>query len=656
MQKLYKKLRYLTFCIVFATFILAPIHITHAEFSDSTTQTAGIKLELGNIDLAVKDSSNNRIVDLEKNQKQIQLKETVQNKGSLNGKLAYRVLFKNTITKEIKIQKDYVLLTDNSDGDSLNLNPGASQEVSINVDISPIQNQIEITEVQIEFLLFQTNGTLEKPMFHDEITMIYNLILDKEDGEVVIPPENGESNDYWPTTGWIDHGNIRYNKEEYSPIMYFSEIAGTSNQQIKNLNDSIFYIEVKNKKGIDLAELTIRSPEDMTIRVEHVNENKQHLKITISIDKTKFQRKILSVPIYDYSIASYHGNNFELSEEDEPITLKRILLSTDEAGSREFKTSPISLFGETREISLTQTQEDNTLYLHEVLTEIDLNKKTAVYVEVSGENKELVNVKKDQSTTSQFTLQPKNSSSTQIEDIELAVLLKGNSGEVLEVKRDIQLMPVIQESMWPQYMDKEWGIPDKTDKYNQTVSIDLIENKGKMISKNEFFIYVKNLYKEELHFSMSDSSNYIVQNIGYNSSGDYMRIALKFISSDLNEYNFPWGFNFSIQREISTKHINSVEVRASYHKMTVAAQPQLEITLQERSNFVAEFNIEQQIIQPLKNSDTELYIYYDQLVSDYDLVNFKEEILDYLNDHNSTLTFELEDDPNSKAVKLIIQK
>lgn len=673
LSSLYKKKKFLISLIILLSFLLAPVHITHAHFSDSTSVDAGIKITLGSIDLEVDNDANTGELILGNGTDETELKDTVQNVGTLTGKLAYKINVKkadgtnidSSLLRSLKITMnnqelnmnnlDQYLPVPTQAGEFFYLIPEeTSKEITMKVKLTSDVQKTQKINIEVEYMLFQTNGTVEKPLFYDVDKSIHEIVLNKKDEEIINPPE--EENSYWPTSGWIDHGNIRYNKDNYSPVMYFSEISGTNSKQIKNLNDIIFYVEIKNKKGINLAEdLKIRCPEDMIIKVEYVDGNKQRLKITLSIDETKFKRDILSVPIYDYSIASYNENNFELSNKDEPITLRRILLSTDDTGPRQFKLNPISLFEDKREIFLAQTIEDNTLYLHEKLSQIKLNEKVETFVEVIGENGKLVNVAKNRSMNSQFTLEPKNSRDNQVNGIGLSVLLKGNSGEVLEVKRDIQLMPVIQDAQWPQQMNAEWGIPDMMNQYNQTASINIIENSEETTSKENFYIYVKNPYREKLAFSILNSEHFITQNIGYNSTGSYMRIALKFSKFNTNEYNLPWGFNFSIQKEVSTEHINSATVGVSYSKIKIAKQQQ-ELSIQENYNFASDFNVETQIIQPIKNGDTELYIYYDQLADNYNLEDVKEEIFDYLKAYNTPLTFSLEDEPVARALKLTIQE
>lgn len=671
MKNQYRKVKFLISFIMLFSFLLVPVHITHAQFSDSAALDAGIKITLGSIDLEANNTASIEDITLGNGISEIELKDTVRNLGTLTGKLAYKLNVKtadgtninSSLLKSLQItMNNQEVNMDNLDhyfpvptqaGDVFHLVPEeTAKEISMKVKLTSDIQQTQTINLEIEYMLFQTNGTIEKPLFHDIGKSIHEIVLNKKAEEVINPPE--EENSYWPTSGWIDHGNIRYNKDNYSSVMYFSEISGANNKQIKNLNDIIFYVEIKNKKGINLTDLTIRSPEDMIIKVEHVDGNKQHLKITLSIDETKFKRDILSVPVYDYSIASYKQNNFELSEENEPITLKRILLSTDDTGPRQFKINPISLFEDKREICLAQAIEDNTLYLHEKLSQINLDEKVETFVKVTGENGKLVKVAKNRLINSQFTLEPKNSRDNQVNGIGLSILLKGNSGEVLEVKRDIQLMPVIEDAQWPQQMNAEWGIPDIMNQYNQTASINIIENSEETTSKENFYIYVKNPYREKLSFSISDSEHFIIQNVGYNSAGSYMRIDLKFNKCNTNEYSFPWGFNFSIRKEVSAGHIDNAKVNVSYRKMEIAKEQQL--IVQENYSFDSEFNIEAQVIQAIKNGDTELYIYYDQLADNYSLEDVKENIFNHLKAYNTSLTYTLEDEPIAGALKLTIQE
>ena len=657
MLKSYNKIKYFIFCIVFIIFTLAPIHITHAEFSDSVSQTVGIKLELGSIDLTMKENTHSRTVRLDKGQSKVQLEETLQNNGSLTGQLAYKITFKDTISGNIIMQQDYTMLTDNL-ANALTLEPNESKNVSIDVNIALTQDQINNTQVQIDFLLFQSNGTIENPMFSDNVTTIYYLDINNN-GEEIIPPEENDPKDYWPTIGWIDHGNVRYNKENYSPVMYFSEIKNS--QQIKNLNDIIFYIDIKDKNGIELTDLTIRSPEDMIIKVEHINDNKQHLKVTISIDKNKFNRNILSVPVYDYSIAFNNGNNFELSEEDEPITLKRILLSTDEAGTRTFNVRPINLFAEERDIYLAQTEQDNTSYLTTPLTKIPVVKSSEIAIEVSGDNKELVEAKKIQTEANSFTLKPKSQTEKKKTAMELRAFLEGTSGETLEVKRGIQLLPTTNETIWPQEMTTIWGTPDGKGNYGNKPIFNLKIVNNKFVSTNSSSIYVNNPFKEELQFAQNNSENFFNQTIFYSPSGEYMKVDLKFTSNNLKPGTRPGGFSFIVFREkninlSNPEHVHNTWVEIDYvTAKEIARYNQNKMAVEEASTNT-EVSYKEQLIQAITNGDKELYIDYNQLPREYDFLRIEEDISKMLNIQGDEIDFIIEDVPELKAIKLTIQE
>lgn len=170
---------YLTILLVLLCILLVPNAKVYAYFSDDISEYSGIELTLGSIDLKVKEKSN-RIVNLETGQNKVQLEETIQNEGTLTGKIAYRILFKNINSNKVSFQSEYKMLTDGSSNNSLMIEPNESKVVSVEVDITSIQSQIEHTEVQIEFLLFQTNGTIEKPLFHDNEAVFYNLKLTED--------------------------------------------------------------------------------------------------------------------------------------------------------------------------------------------------------------------------------------------------------------------------------------------------------------------------------------------------------------------------------------------------------------------------------------------------------------------------------------------
>lgn len=665
-KKIKKKTMLIAFLVLLCS-LFVPAHTVYAYFSDTISEDAGIELTLGSIELAVKENSRHNVLTLENAQSSIQLTETIQNKGTLTGKLAYKInltksdgsqldeKLENSIkitlnNQEANIQNNYDLLSDESNTKIL-LNPSSSTDIHIVIETTSSLEKSEEIKLQIELLLFQTNGTLESPLFHDKLTKAYDITLNKKEAE--------KPNDYWPTTGWIDHGNIRYNKEDYSPIMYFSEIKNS--QQIKNLNDIIFYIDIKDEKGIELTDLSIRSPEDMLIKVEHVNDNKQHLKVTISINKTQFKRTILSVPIYDYSIASYTKNTFELSEEDAPLTLKRMLLSTDEAGVRTFNVHPINLFAEERDIYLAQTEQDNTSYLNTPLTKISFNKSPEISIEVSGDNKELVETKKIQAEENSFALKPKSKAETKKAGMNLNVFLKGTSGEILEVKRNIQLLPTSSETAWPKGMSTIWGTPDGKGNYGTQPNFDLKEVNNKFVSTNSTSIYVKNPYKEELQFTQSDAEKIFNQTIYYSPDGQYMRVGLKFISDNLVQDARPYGFSFIIFREkdVNTSdsiYIDNTWVELKYTISKETAQSSQNKMAVEEVSPNTEMSYEEQLLQAVTNGEKELYIEYTQLPIDFDVAKVEEDIRNIMANQGVEIEFLIEDDPELKAIKITVQE
>ncbi|MFL2105887.1 hypothetical protein [Desemzia sp. FAM 23991] len=661
-----KSLRIVFLILLCSLFV--PNHTVHAYFYDVISENVGIELTLGSIDLDVKEDSNNSVLTLKSGQNKIQLKEVIQNKGTLTGKLAYKINLtksdggeldenlKNSIkitlnTQAANIQDSYELLSDESNLQIM-LNPGSSIDVHIVIETTTSPEQSEEIKLQIEFLLFQTNGTLENPLFHDELTKVYDIILDKKETEKL--------DDYWPTSGWIDHGNIRYNKEKYSPVMYFSEMKDS--QQIKNLNDNIFYVEIKDENGLELTDLAIRSPEDMIIKVEHVNDNKQHLKITISIDKTKFKRNILSVPIYDYSIAFNNGNNFELSEEDEPITLKRILLSTDEAGARTFNVRPINLFEEEREIYLAQTEQDNTGYLNQPLSKASFDNKPKITMEISGANKKLIDIKKAQiENDNYFTLKPKSKTATKETEMDLSIILEGTSGEILEVKRDIQILPTTSEAVWPQGMSTIWGMSDGKGNYKESTTSDIQVSNGSYVSTKNISIYVKNPYKDELQYIPPNSDKFTSQSIFYSPDGEYMKIDLKFSSNSLKEFPYTEGFNFTVLREsgIGADNMNYVPGQWAAVQFTLlkeskqASQNKLTV---EQTTPNTEMSYEEQLLQAVTNGEKELYIEYTQLPIDFDVAKVEEDIRNIMANQGVEIEFLIEDDPELKAIKITVQE
>ncbi|MFL2100881.1 hypothetical protein [Desemzia sp. FAM 23989] len=574
-KRIKNKLRLVTFFVLLCLLIV-PSHPVYAYFSDAISEDTGINLTLGSVDLSVENDVNNETTTghtLKSENNKVDLKSLIKNNGTLSGKLAYKInltkadgtSISNDLLQSInlkindedaKINNQYNLVS-NVDSNALILDPAESKDFLIQMEVTDFSNQNESIKMHVEFLLFQTNGTIEKPLFHDQEAVSYAFEIEKE--EVVTPPKE-ENEEYWPTNGWKDKGNIRYNLEDYSPIMYFSEIAGTT--KIKNLNDIIIYIEVKAPEGVDLDELSISSPEDMSIEVHHVNENKRQLKVTFSINKNKFKRQVLFDPIDKYSIAAWRvKNTFDFNYQNAPISVKRILLSTDEAGNRNFSPRPINLFGETREIHFAQTNQHNTPWLSEPLENISFDDKVEVSVKIEGNNKNLVQIGEDATGNAQFTLQPTQLTEEMMSGPQLSVLLTGTSGETIEIKRNIQFLPTNSEVYWPEKMDTTWVTRDLEGNFTTSqASAKLVVNNGKYSSEN-MFIYIKNSYKEALQFSLTKPTTFPVQIIEYSGSGDYMRVVFNYNGSNATippySNSISDGFTFTVEREIGGSLIYS---------------------------------------------------------------------------------------------------
>lgn len=91
MKNQYRKVKFLISFIMLFSFLLVPVHITHAQFSDSAALDAGIKITLGSIDLEANNTASIEDITLGNGISEIELKDTVRNLGTLTGKLAYKL-------------------------------------------------------------------------------------------------------------------------------------------------------------------------------------------------------------------------------------------------------------------------------------------------------------------------------------------------------------------------------------------------------------------------------------------------------------------------------------------------------------------------------------------------------------------------------------
>lgn len=201
-----KKIKVISFLIAIFSLILAPLYITHARLNDSTAISAGIKLELGEVDLTFSNPDQltleHEVFEANNEPVTVQMPE-IKNIGSLDGKIFFKVeLFElrngeeptkisNPSEKKIDLMiqfggkeqkitssqlETFQPITIEND-QPLILSPSDSTSLSFKFLASSVNNVAAYT-INFLFLMTQTNGSPEKPMFHDTQEMFYQFNID----------------------------------------------------------------------------------------------------------------------------------------------------------------------------------------------------------------------------------------------------------------------------------------------------------------------------------------------------------------------------------------------------------------------------------------------------------------------------------------------
>ena len=184
----------------------------YAAFQDEDIVTTDLKLTLGNVDLEFNnpDQISKEYINLKTNNEAVRIQvPEMKNQGNLDGKIFYRIdLYQMEEGEKIKVPDEMInhpgnkfeltvqsngiesnKVTSDEVGDFLPVLDKNSQSLILQSDemiqielffSSNNMNHVDGYKIELTYLMMQTNGTLEKPMFHDEITMSYEIKLDRK--------------------------------------------------------------------------------------------------------------------------------------------------------------------------------------------------------------------------------------------------------------------------------------------------------------------------------------------------------------------------------------------------------------------------------------------------------------------------------------------
>lgn len=261
------------------SFLLVTPSTVQAYFSDTNSIDTGIDITLGSIDLEVGNFENTGELKLGNGVNEIDIKHKVQNKGTLEGKLAYKINAKKadgtdidaSLLKSLKIiVNNQAMNIDNinqyspvstQDGDAFYLIPEETpKEVSMKVKLTSDIQQTQTINIEVEYMLFQTNGTIEKPLFCDSVKLNHKIILDKKD-------------DFWPSKP-IKSGDYQY-AIDMPETFYFSnkeESIFVFPNYYTSINHGTFYLE-STKKVTDWGNVVRwKNADSVSYKVEPISE------------------------------------------------------------------------------------------------------------------------------------------------------------------------------------------------------------------------------------------------------------------------------------------------------------------------------------------------------------------------------------------------
>ncbi|MGE7367099.1 hypothetical protein ACQKKE_10810 [Desemzia incerta] len=255
--------------LILAALIFTVLFLTeykvYAYFSKSASENVGLQVKLGSIELTVKPQSfktiNNPIV-IESEENTIELKQNVKNNGTLIGKLAYKITlldYQNNQLEssfietkvnnsEVTDVNNYQILTDEYKR-SVMLKPQEAKDLVIEIDPLSLHRSVEKCKVQIEFLLFQENGTIEKPLFHDIEKVVYELQL-KENSFIDTTIKSKESH-----VGNTKASNESTFNDETNNVQSSQE--NDIEQPIEMKNDFLDINQIPEDKLFDYAEIKL---------------------------------------------------------------------------------------------------------------------------------------------------------------------------------------------------------------------------------------------------------------------------------------------------------------------------------------------------------------------------------------------------------------
>ena len=325
----------------------------YAAFQDKDIVTTDIKLELGNVDLEFNnpDQISKEYINLKTNNEPVHIHvPEIKNQGSLDGKIFYRIdLYQMEDGEKIKVPDEMIdhpsnkfeltvqsngiesnKVTSDEVGNFLPVLDKNSQSLILQSDemiqtelffSSNNMNHLDGYQIELTFFMMQTNGTLENPMFHDEVSMSYEIKLNKKDG-------------FWPVDNEVKTaGSFKY-AIELPETFYFTErrvdrFIFKDDIYHTSTNSGILYLE-SNKTINNWKEVAQSQNPSMSIYDIEVSDNRAKIYFyldkkvtdddkkrneTLYSEKSKFSLKETNQKSFDTAYFEYSASRLFLSSD-----------------------------------------------------------------------------------------------------------------------------------------------------------------------------------------------------------------------------------------------------------------------------------------------------------------------------------------------------
>jgi len=526
---------------------------------------AGIKLTLGNVDFEEDTTELNRSIALSTDApEQTFLMTTLQNTGSLDGKIGYKIdgnippdiagnitlaLYEgDAYVADLEVGTDKFL---QKNGETVVIEPGNQKVYSIKVTAMNFPSETENIELSMSFSLTQTNATEPKQMFYDLVT--FDSVSVALESEAAVPVTG------WPTSNdprWKTDSNtgVRYINELESEIMYFSETKDGT--RIKNLDNLSIYIDYSksNQKWNIKQILTLDAP----FMIKEVwSDGKLRIDVSLDADANQYIQST-TIGDYDYEMKfQFQSNSTKSITFKGALFAKRLLLTSDNAdyhnNANYYKDIfPVYTSKQGASIHLAYIQNntyspltslsESTLQLSEYRIRFDVQKVNSMIAKVDKSSNSIKVKVADHITD--------------LDEIKrMSIFITGSSGQELKIERNVKALPIDLNMEIP-IVWNDLGGQNKIKISSQQLDIQLIE---KIMGNKIYFVndpaappvmYLMNAGNHYVDFRFANQVGTVnglhIEKIVYSPDMKIMRITFSFESETL-----PDGFNFSVSNGIN---------------------------------------------------------------------------------------------------------